>query len=381
MDKGYIFNPLTTVAFFAIGLLIAANLAPATAQSWRFGAVGDLDCTDNTQSNVNIFKRQTASLILFIGDLLYECKQSDFDQMWQPFAGKLKASMGNHDDLDIIAKYGFPKDGKTEYYSFDYQGVHFLAMSTEKDRAVGSSQYNFVVNDINQACHDPKTNWIVVFFHKPSITSPTKHPAEKNQFAIYQPVFNGCVDIVLQGHNHVYERNFPVTNDRTAPVIVTKQANYSEGSNATTYLTVGGGGHDLYKFDGTSPLSAKKFSEFGSIVFTVTPQTIKGEYYSTKAPTQVKDQFGIYKDIAPQVEPTPPPEEPNQPQPPNTEPQPPTINATLPPGGKYCNFLLDEKRALLPVNGQWILIKVANGYSLVPMPEDARVPVGTECIP
>jgi hypothetical protein len=237
-----------------------------------------------------------------------------------------------------------------------------------------------LVNDINQACHDPKTNWIVVFFHKPSITSPTKHPPEKNQFATLQPVFNGCVDIVLQGHNHVYERNYPVTNLQTAPVIVTKSDNYTEG-NSTTYLTVGGGGHDLYKFDGTNPVSAKKFSEFGTVVFTVNPQTITGEYYNTKAPTQVKDKFTINKNLAPQAtEPEPEPEPQPQPQP-QPEPQPPVVNATLPPGGKYCNFKLDDKRALLPYNGSWILIKVTNGYSLIPMPADARVPVGTECIP
>lgn len=383
MIREYLMSPLTGLLFLGAVLLFAALfVGPSHAQTFKFGAVGDLDCTKDTQKNVDLFRGKEVGLVLWMGDLKYECSSADFAKMWAPLSGKIKASMGNHDDFNELAgKYGFPKD--KEYYSFDTNGVHFISMSTEESRSVGSSQYNFLVNDINQACHDTdKTNWIVIFFHKPSITSPTKHPAEKNQFATLQPIFNGCVDLVLQAHNHNYQRTYPVTNDRAAPIIVDKSNTYLEG-NHSTYMTIGGGGHDLYSLKGTDPVVVKQFSEFGAVIFTVDgANSLTGQYYSAGNPNAAKDKFTISKpEAAPQPEPEPEPLPPviNETQP-EPLPTPPIFNGSTLDEGKYCNFFVDQGRALLPYNGSWILIKTIPGYALIPMADNAKVPAGTVCL-
>ena len=38
-----------------------------------------------------------------------------------------------------------------QYYSFNYQNVHVLTMATELSYSKGSSQYNFVVDDLQKA--------------------------------------------------------------------------------------------------------------------------------------------------------------------------------------------------------------------------------------
>src|SRR5207249_5744429 len=53
-----------------------------------------------------------------------------------------------------------------QFYSFDYQNVHILTMSTEIPFATGSEQYNFVKDDLASAASNPNINWIVVNFHR-----------------------------------------------------------------------------------------------------------------------------------------------------------------------------------------------------------------------
>jgi hypothetical protein len=52
-----------------------------------------------------------------------------------------------------------------QYYSFDYQNVHFTVMSHYVPDEVGSEQYIFVQNDLANAASDPNIDWIVAVHH------------------------------------------------------------------------------------------------------------------------------------------------------------------------------------------------------------------------
>jgi hypothetical protein len=49
-----------------------------------------------------------------------------------------------------------------QYYSFNYQNVHFLALSTDITAQPGSTQYDFVKNDLADAAANSNIHWIVV---------------------------------------------------------------------------------------------------------------------------------------------------------------------------------------------------------------------------
>jgi hypothetical protein len=62
------------------------------------------------------------------------------------------------------------------------------------------------------------------------------------------------VDLVINGHNHIYERTDPITggsSTQEAP-IGSVLSNSGSSPAGTTYITAGGAGKSLYGFDGNS---------------------------------------------------------------------------------------------------------------------------------
>jgi len=76
--------------------------------------------------------------------------------------------MGNHDSesstklTDYMNYFGLKK----QYYSFDYENVHFLSLSTEVPYDSQSPQYEFVINDLERTSNNFAIDWIIVFFHR-----------------------------------------------------------------------------------------------------------------------------------------------------------------------------------------------------------------------
>lgn len=58
-----------------------------------------------------------------------------------------------------------------QYYSFNYQNVHFIALSTETSYDEGSKQYKFAEKDLEQYSNDKSIEWIVAFYHKQPYSS------------------------------------------------------------------------------------------------------------------------------------------------------------------------------------------------------------------
>ena len=90
-------------------------------------------------------------------------------------------------------------------------------MSTELPFAGDSEQYNFVKTDLTKSSADADIDWIVVYFHKPAYTSPTRHIAISELRDTYHPLFDlHGVDLVIQAHNHNYQRSSPITHNSGA---------------------------------------------------------------------------------------------------------------------------------------------------------------------
>ena len=89
-------------------------------------------------------------------------------------------------------------------------------MATELRYSKGSSQYNFVLDDLQKASIDPNIKWIIVNYHRVMYTSPNGCSASSCKGSsslrdIYHPLFDKYgVDLVFQGHVHNYQRTFPL---------------------------------------------------------------------------------------------------------------------------------------------------------------------------
>jgi hypothetical protein len=108
------------------------------------------------------------------------------------------------------------------------------------------------------------------------------------------------VDVVLQAHNHNYQRTYPLSYNYTKQFtpIVTDMNNeyYTDIENGQIFLTVGTGGKELYNFTGQSPYVVKQIMRHGFLNIDVTEDGTKmvGSFYDVLG-GKIMDEFTIKK--------------------------------------------------------------------------------------
>ncbi len=238
----------------------------------------------------NQMQRFDPDFILHTGDIAYDVGsveqylssvflpyQSLFAQV--PFYG----SIGNHDfaTADAAPYKSFFEtphsyNGTEDYYAFDYDDVHIISLNANMDYSVGSDQYTWLRADL-KASHNRHDRWTIVFFHQP-VYSSGHHGSEPGMAEILTPLFeNYGVDIVLNGHDHDYERN--------------------ETVDGVDYLVTGGGGaNSLYtqEHPELNPYSKIFISTYHFVSLTVYKRYIQIQAVDNTG--QVIDQFKIKQD-------------------------------------------------------------------------------------
>jgi hypothetical protein len=92
---------------------------------------------------------------------------------------------------------------------------------------------------------DPAIDWIVVGFHHCAYCSNVLHGSDDGVRRRWVPLFDRHqVDLVVNGHNHCYERSHPLRGG--APVAEVGAGGRIDATAGTTYVTAGGGGQTNY---------------------------------------------------------------------------------------------------------------------------------------
>ena len=80
------------------------------------------------------------------------------------------------------------------------------------DLEFDKGQYQFVLDDLKKTSQNKNIEWIFVIFHKPMYSSISKQLEEYIMRDKYQQIFDTYnVDLVIQGHNHIYSRTLPLS--------------------------------------------------------------------------------------------------------------------------------------------------------------------------
>jgi hypothetical protein len=289
----------------------------ATASSdFNFAAGGDWGCTDDTTDTVNNILEKSPELVLGLGDYSYgEEYGEDSEKCWfditKPIDGIMKIAIGNHDtgaDLEALMNHF----GLTEqYYSFDYQNVHFIALGTEKEYLDMSNdkakeQLAFVQSDLKKASSNPNIDWIIPFFHRMMYArepSSIVDSYDHNIVDIYHPLFEKYgVHLVLQGHSHSYERTYPLRYNPEGniknPIITSKDSsNNYRNVDGLVIATVGTGGAFptiLHIVPEYIAVGYKNLFGFLNVDVSADGKTLVGTFYDT-ADGEIKDRFTITK--------------------------------------------------------------------------------------
>lgn len=164
-----------------------------------------------------------APLWFFNGDFTPTGIQAEFDAWWEAMAPivstrPLMAVQGNHEffaDL-FYEQFALPDHGdlpepyREHAWSFDYANVHFVGLDSNIEEAV-IDQVPWLDADLAAAQKDPDIDWIIVMMHHPAYSACVNHGSTKRVQDYWVPLFEKHdVDIVFSGHDHNYERTWPL---------------------------------------------------------------------------------------------------------------------------------------------------------------------------
>ena len=263
-------------------------------------AVGDWDCTSETEDTVDNIIKQDPEVVLALGDFSYSGDADCWFDIIEPIADKTKIAMGNHEDEeDYMDFFGL----KEQYYSFNQKNVHILALSTEIDYDDESEQYQFAVKDLEKYSKDPFIDWIIVLYHRHMYGSGSLEP-DTDFRELYHPLFDKYkVDLALQGHLHVYERTYPITfndDDDDEPIVQDNNPNnIFNNPKGPIFAIVGtGGAHDM-TLSSLDDYAAKGIEgKFGilDIELEGDQKPLKASFIENGKKQKVLDEFKIIKD-------------------------------------------------------------------------------------
>jgi hypothetical protein len=230
---------------------------PVRDGSVRFAVIGDSGRGDEAQFEV---ARQMVAwrarfpfeFVLMLGDNIYgpHTPQDYVRKFEEPYRALLDAgvtfhaAIGNHDDPAQIYYSRFHMGGR-RYYTFRKSerrleglagaGVRFFALDS---RSFDPAQLAWLREQLGES----GTAWKICFFHHPIYTSGRYGAGARALRIAIEPILvAGDVDVVLSGHEHVYERIRP--------------------QHGITYFTSGGAG-SLRRGDlDPSPITARGFDQ------------------------------------------------------------------------------------------------------------------------
>ena len=236
-----------------------------------FVGAGDIASCSRTQDE------ETAKLldnipgtVFTLGDNAYpDGTLAQFNNCYQPTWGRHKSRTrpvpGNH-DYHVSGATGYfdyfgsaTGDRSKGYYSYNLGAWHIIALNSEITRGAGSAQEQWLRADL---AANPKV-CTLAYWHKPLFSSG-HHGNNRHMQDIWRTLSEFNVDVVVAGHDHMYERFAPQDADgRLDPVRGIRQ------------FIVGTGGAPVYQVRRLQPNSEARGHEWGVLVLNASTMPVR----------------------------------------------------------------------------------------------------------
>ena len=236
----------TTYRYQSADSPAAAFRTPGSGRS-RIVVFGDSGT--ETEEQRQLATRMTArrpDLILHTGDLVYPVGDADnylrkYFALYQELFATAPAfpCAGNHDyyhaggqmfvEFNRVPRDTVPPAGHGRYYSFDWENAHIVVLDSntplEEAAAGGGEMLGWLETDLAATT----AYWRIAMFHHPPYAGGPNQDDPLSELVrqhIVPILERHHVDLVLNGHEHNYQRSHPI--------------------NGIVYLTSGGGGASIY---------------------------------------------------------------------------------------------------------------------------------------
>jgi len=238
---------------------------------------------------------------LFSGDLL---DRAEYDYQWNEFfqaSGFITSVMpcvlatGNHEYADTvingievetlvelwrshITQPTSEIDGLSEtVFSFIYQGVRFIVLN-------GNEKLEEQANWLEKILTENKSLWTIITVHQPIYSMGKKRDQRKTKNAFLHLFDKYNVDLVLQGHDHVYARTHKLKNDKIV----------SDNESGTVYITSNSGSDD-YNTESINSHLTVKHSNKAQLFQIISIDNNKLQMCSYTATGELYDKFELIK--------------------------------------------------------------------------------------
>jgi len=276
---------------------------PLAAGDPVIAAAGDIACAPPAiRTSSRCHHRDTSNLlvagnydaVLPLGDVQYECGQaSAYRTVYDPSWGRVKAvshpAVGDNEysgsgcsTAGASGYFGYfgaaatPRQPGCQsacsgYYSYDLGAWHIVVLNTECSRpGVGgctrsSPQGRWLAADL--AAHPNQCT--LAYWHRPRWRDNGGTSGSSSYFI--QALYNAGAEVVLTGHEHIYERFAPQTPSGVA-----------DPANGIRQFIVGTGGKSRHGLSGTPPRNAqaRSSSAFGVLTLTLHPTSYDWRFVS-----------------------------------------------------------------------------------------------------
>ncbi len=269
-----------------LGTVASFRTAPARPEKFTFTAFGDQGVSYHALGNDQLLLGQDPAFHLHAGDICYADSSGAgrpgdvYDaRVWDLFLAQTESvartvpwmvTTGNH---DMEAWYspngyggqsarwtlpanGFDRRNAPGVYSFVYGNVGVVALDANdvsyeiaaNTGHSGGRQTAWLDRRLRELRAHREVDFVVVFFHHCAFSTTKAHASDGGVRDAWLPLFDKHrVDLVINGHNHVYERTDALRAGRVrrrVPIGATVEP----ARDGIVYVTAGGAGADLYDF-------------------------------------------------------------------------------------------------------------------------------------
>jgi 3',5'-cyclic AMP phosphodiesterase CpdA len=238
-------------------------------------AAGDIaSCWWRGDGATGLLLDRLDGVIAPLGDLAYQRgSEAQFADCYGPTWGRhrerTRPAIGNHDRRTEKGgpyhRYFGARAGKPgeAWYAYELDGWKVVVLNTETDIDAGSPQLRWLAAELRT---DPK-RCTLAYMHRPRFSSGD-HGGTRRVLDAWRVMYDGGVDVVLAGHDHLYERFAPLTPDGEP-----------DAERGIVSFVVGTGGAPLYSYGELEPHSViRQNTVHGVLALRFEPEGYEWEF-------------------------------------------------------------------------------------------------------
>lgn len=257
--------------------------SPSAPDTVVLVGAGDIaECDDDGDSKTAAVVEGIPGIVFTLGDNAYEkgtrAEFECYDETWGRFKDRTRPAPGNHEFDTTDAEPYFEYFGEAAgtgpqgYYAYDAGRWRVYVLNSECKPAggcdTGDEQLRWLASDLDS---NPR-HCVLAMWHHPLFSSG-RHGNHPKMRDVWRVLYDAGADLVLNGHDHTYERFAPQTPQGEP-----------DPDRGIREIIVGTGGKSHYPFPDIQPNSeVRDNTSFGVLKLTLSPGSYHWEFLPVEA--------------------------------------------------------------------------------------------------